>query len=185
MIGITVHTVEQSTCTARIEQLLYQTKNSSDVPTSSFAYSCTVYVYGTIRMWARGWVQGQQGDGWGQHHARWENELAAGAWSGWEFAPVHQIPADVSTRGTASIHFDVGSMTVKMWEQLLLDCNDPTKSMWIWETQRCGMGIGKGWSRIWRWIYPKWGFLYLRTNILNHWILCNTVLILLFFFSAG
>jgi hypothetical protein len=37
--------------------------------------------------------------------------------------------ADVSTRGIASIHFDVRSMTVKMCEQLLLDSNGPTKSM--------------------------------------------------------
>jgi hypothetical protein len=37
--------------------------------------------------------------------------------------------ADVLTRGTASIHFDMRSMTAKMCEQLLLDCNGPTKSM--------------------------------------------------------
>jgi hypothetical protein len=36
--------------------------------------------------------------------------------------------ADVSTRGIASIHFDVRSMTVKMCE-LLLDGKGPTKSM--------------------------------------------------------
>ncbi len=63
---------------------------------------------------------------------------------------------DVSTRRIASIHFDMQSMTVKMCEQLLLDCNGPTKSMWIWEEWRCGMGIGKGWSRTWQWILPCW-----------------------------
>jgi hypothetical protein len=35
---------------------------------------------------------------------------------------------NISTRGSASIHYDVRSMTVKMCEELSLDCNGPTKS---------------------------------------------------------
>ncbi len=46
-------------------------------------------------------------------------------------------------------------MIIKMCEKLLLDCNGPTKSMWMWEKRHCGMGIDKGLSQTWRWILPR------------------------------
>jgi hypothetical protein len=45
---------------------------------------------GLIRCDHKSWVQGLQGEGCGQHHARWDTWLAAWDWSGWEFVLMHQ-----------------------------------------------------------------------------------------------
>jgi hypothetical protein len=51
--------------------------------------------------------------------------------------------ADISTRGIASIHFDVRSITVKMCEQFLLDCNGPTNRYECERNDVVGWGSAK------------------------------------------
>jgi hypothetical protein len=44
----------------------------------------------------------------------------------------------------ASIHLDVRSIIVKIRLHLLLSCNDPTKSMLMWEKRRWEKGMWRG-----------------------------------------